>query len=137
MQNRETLVDISISAKPEQLHKLRKIVKDTSASIGVHIKVQNELALAVDEACTNIIKYAYRHAADKQIGIKIIKTDTALIFKLHDDGEPIDGAALIPQDPGHISPGGLGLHFINEIMDKVEFVDNESGGNTLEMIKYY
>ena len=31
----------------------------------------NNIALAVDEACTNIIKHAYSYAADKEIDIVV------------------------------------------------------------------
>ncbi len=136
MQNHEILLELCIAAKPECLKSLRDSVRSISATVGVPSNVQDELALAVDEACSNIIKHAYQFAADKQIEIKIVKTGKALIFRLHDDGEAVNESTLVPRNPGQIRPGGLGLHFIHRIMDEVAFVDLDSAGNTLEMVKY-
>ncbi len=136
MKNNEILLELCIVAKPECLKSLRDSVKSISATVGVPAKVQHELALAVDEACSNIIKHAYHFAADKQIEIKIAKADNALIFRLHDDGEAVDESMLVPRNLGQIRPGGLGLHFIHKIMDEAAFVDLDSAGNTLEMVKY-
>jgi len=34
-----------------------------------------------------------------------------------------------------VKPGGLGLHFINSVMDKVEYRKNKWGGTTLILQK--
>ena len=43
-----------------------------------------------------------------------------------------------PRDLDDIRPGGLGTHFIREVMDRVAFLTPADGrGNLLELIKYF
>lgn len=40
------------------------------------------------------------------------------------------------RDPAVVKPGGLGLYFIQKVMDKVEFLKPQDGkGNVLELVK--
>ena len=41
-----------------------------------------------------------------------------------------------PRDLDDVRPGGLGTHFMAEVMDRVEFLTPpEGGGNLLRMVK--
>lgn len=133
----ETVVDIRVLSEPNQLKVLRQRVKEVVASTGFSSKEQQELVLAVDEACSNIIRHAYHFESDREIHLIILKTDEALIFQLSDDANQVDTSKFKPREWDQIRPGGLGLHFIQEVMDKVAFIEAETMGNTLEMVKYF
>lgn len=95
---------------------------------------------AVDEACSNIIEHAY---GGENIGVIvcscIIETD-CLIIELKDTGKPFNPAA-VPQ-PDTSAPlderqgNGLGLFFMRQMMDEVQFHFDPETGNVVRMVKY-
>jgi sigma-B regulation protein RsbU (phosphoserine phosphatase) len=59
-----------------------------------------------------------------------------LVFELHDDAPPVDVKKLQPRDLAECRPGGLGLPFINALMDDWKVQPAASGkGNVLRMRK--
>jgi serine/threonine-protein kinase RsbW len=100
------------------------------------------VVLAVDEALTNIIRHAYRgeeghpiQASFRRIQVpQDGKQRKALEIVLEDRGKKIDQAKLRPRPLEEVRPGGLGLHFIKESMDAVEF-RHKFGKNQLRLIK--
>jgi serine/threonine-protein kinase RsbW len=112
--------------------------------------------VAVDEACSNIIEHAYgsegptsvrrspdmRTLPDKDAQtIECtcrIKRDR-LIIQLHDHGRPFDPATVpkpdLEADLSERHAGGLGVYFIQQLMDAVQFESVPGQGNTLTLIK--
>jgi anti-sigma regulatory factor (Ser/Thr protein kinase) len=52
-----------------------------------------------------------------------------------DRGPAVDPSKLKGRRLDEIKPGGLGLHFIRQSMDVVEF-KREQGANLLQLVKY-
>lgn len=106
-------------------------------------KIADDMVIAINEACMNIIQHAY--AADEikphnseKILIIIEKNSTQWRFELIDFATPVDITAIKAKDLNEIRPGGLGLNFINEIMDSVKYENIETDnnvGNRLVMMK--
>ena len=100
------------------------------------------VVLAVDEALTNIIRHAYSGEEEHPIQATFRrvalsrdgKQRKALEIVLEDRGKKIDPAKLCGRPLEEVRPGGLGLHFIKESMDAVEF-RRKLGKNQLRMIK--
>jgi serine/threonine-protein kinase RsbW len=98
--------------------------------------------LACDEACTNIIEHAYgqENAGDIEVSWRV--TDEALTITIRDHGRPFDLEAVPPpqvltgpHDVADLKVGGLGVHFIRQMMDEITFTSNKKEGNTLVMVK--
>ena len=53
-----------------------------------------------------------------------------------DRGKSIDPAAICGRDLADIRPGGLGVHIIRSVMDKVQYRRRSGGGMLLRMVKY-
>lgn len=132
----ETLTEIHIFAQPERLKQLRYVIHETTRQVGFQPQEQDNIVLAVDEACSNIIRHAYHNAPDQEIRLTIFRNDHALIFQLQDDAPCADIAKVLPRDPEEVRPGGLGLYFIHQIMDETAYLECGESGNTLQMIKY-
>ena len=131
-----TMVDISLPARPGRMKQLRSLVGEAAEQAGFSENVRDDIMLAANEAFANIIKHAYHFDPDREARLVILCTDTALILELHDDAECIDPSAVKPRSLDDISPGGLGVYFIHQIMDETEFLDCEGKGNILRMVKY-
>jgi len=94
--------------------------------------------LAVDEACTNIIEHGYggenlgdiEITCHAQVGeLKIIIQDHAQRFDPNAVPEPDLNASV-----DEMKIGGLGLYFMRQVMDSVEF-SYENNGNRLVLVK--
>jgi serine/threonine-protein kinase RsbW len=97
-----------------------------------------EVQTAVDEACTNIMKYAYPEAG----GIIIITCEVRgkhFIVTIRDKGKPFDPSTVPPPDLiadlDKRRIGGLGIYFMRTLMDNVSYSFDAEKGNTLIMRK--
>ncbi len=95
---------------------------------------------AVDEACANIIDHAYGGEDLGQIDIKVQEIKTGIKITLKDNGVPFN-----PDDipaPDITSPleirkeRGLGIFFMQKLMDEVIFEFSKGGINTLTLLKF-
>lgn len=93
------------------------------------------IMLAVDEACTNIIKHSYKGRYDGEISILCRERGDGIEFVLTDSGERPDVSEWPIRSLEDVRPGGLGLHLIRAVMDKVLYRQGERG-NELVLAKY-
>ena len=132
----EKLFEIRFLAKPERLSLVRALVKETTENIGCSKDLTEKLVIAVNEACMNIIQHAYKGDESGEIIFEMSNNEKELYFRLIDYAEPIDLGSVKPRDLNDIRPGGLGTHFIAEIMDEHDIGHLDEGkGNYLEMKK--
>lgn len=96
--------------------------------------------IAVDEACTNIIRHAYGGEDVGMIEVACRTQGEDFVVTLHDHGQPFDPQAVLPPqisaDLDQASIGGLGLYFMRKLMDEVRFEFDPVKGNTVTMIKH-
>jgi anti-sigma regulatory factor (Ser/Thr protein kinase) len=97
-----------------------------------------EVQTAVDEACTNIIKYAY--SGDS--GIITITSelqDKDFVVTIRDRGKPFDPSSVPPPDVSTDLDkrriGGLGMYLMRKLMDDVSYSFDTNKGNILVMRK--
>ena len=121
---------------PDRLCLMRAVVKRAAESLGCNDKLADKMVLAVNEACMNIIQHAYKGDYSGEIMLEILNNDHHIKFRITDQAEPVDLSCIRPRDLGDVRPGGLGTHFMREIMDECDMGHLEDGrGNYLEMIK--
>jgi len=92
----------------------------------------------VEEACTNIIKYAYPAGTGK-ITISCKLQDNSLVITIQDEGVPFDPSSVplpdLEAEMENRQVGKLGLHLIRNLMDDVSYSFDDKRGNTLVMKK--
>jgi sigma-B regulation protein RsbU (phosphoserine phosphatase) len=79
------------------------------------------LILALDESCSNIVKHRCGSLADDLIQVRVIVQPDRLRIRLGDFCAAADVPKIRPRDLEDVKPGGLGTHFIDQIMDRVVF----------------
>lgn len=98
-----------------------------------------QVELAVDEACSNIIKHAYGGEGSGTIECTYRIQDEELTVILRDQGQPFDPETVpepnLSADIEERTGGGLGLYLIRQIMDEVSFDFESEAGNVLTMVK--
>jgi len=97
-----------------------------------------EVQTAVDEACTNIIEYAYS-AEGGIITITCEMQDDDFVVTIRDKGKPFDPSSVPPPDLeadlDKRKIGGLGIYLMRKLMDDVSYSFDAEKGNTLLMRK--
>jgi anti-sigma regulatory factor (Ser/Thr protein kinase) len=92
---------------------------------GFDAALAERLALAVDEAATNVIEHAYAGAADRIVELRFWDAGAELRIDLVDDGAAVDPREVPQLDLARFAAerrtGGLGVHLMGRIMDSVTF----------------
>ena len=111
----------------------------------VHFPEEESRAIvrSVDEALANVIRHAYQGKTGQPIEVTcrhLHRTQndvcsTGLEIVLQDSGVPANPANVKGRPLDELRPGGLGLHFMRESMDEVEF-SRKKGKNHLRLVKY-
>lgn len=99
-------------------------------------EVVEEIKLAVDEACSNVIKYAYRGNADKRIVVRYKVDRGQFEVVIEDSGIKADPGVIRGRKLEEVRPGGLGVHLIKRCFDVFEFDEKKKNGNRLRLVRY-
>lgn len=134
--DRETF-HLEVPADENNLSEVRDFIADVCDRAGFSKSETNNTKLAVDEACTNIIKHAYR---DKVGDVRIdVQAEPGKIeINIFDRGEPFDWSKVKEPDLDLYveigKKGGLGIYLMNRLMDTLSY-SAAPGGNRLYMAK--
>lgn len=132
----QALRRIRVPAHAARLREIRNTVNQALTETGCERGEAADIVLAVDEACQNIIRHGYGGESDDGIVVDIRRDGTKIILYLRDFAEPLNVDKIMPRDLDDVRPGGLGVHFIRQVMDEVDYMPLEDGeGNVLRMAK--
>jgi anti-sigma regulatory factor (Ser/Thr protein kinase) len=92
------------------------------------------LILALDEACSNIIKHAGDDCVEKRIDVHGALGPHGVRFRLPDFCCPADVPNIKPRDLATPAPGGLGTHFISRIMDRIQFEKHPDDAGRVSLV---
>ena len=130
-------VEFRISSDPRMLKIIRAGVSTFCELAGFSTEESSSVMLAVDEACSNIIKHTYEGAPDKPIVVRCSVLPQGVRITLRDFGEKVRLHTIKSRNLSEIRPGGLGVHLINSVMDEVSFDKECEVGNCLTLVKYF
>ncbi len=121
-----------------QISRLEKFISGIAASKNLDEALATNINLALEEAVTNSVMYAYPEGTEGEIEIKARVDDNEIEFILSDNGIEFDPTARPEPDitaSAELRPiGGLGIFLVKNIMDSVTY-RREDGTNNLIMIK--
>jgi len=129
---------LRVPSRTEYLAAIRDVTRRMAQVAGFDGAQADQLALAVDEASTNVIEHAYRGAPDRRIELRFDERGDELRVEVVDDGEAVDPRAVPQVDLRRYASerrtGGLGMHLMGRIMDTVTF-RRTARGNVCCMVK--
>ncbi|MBI5633807.1 MAG: ATP-binding protein [Nitrospirae bacterium] len=131
----KTAVTLKVRSNPRYLSLIRDVTTRFCMSCGLDEELTGQIKLAVDEACSNVIKYAYHGDTSKVIVVKYGSSHKKISITIDDSGEKADPEKIRGRDLDDVRPGGLGLHFIRRVFDLVEFDTGKLKGNRLLLMK--
>ncbi len=128
-------VTITVPSHPKFLYVIRSAVYPLVIEAGFPKREARKIVLAVDEACSNIIKYAYEGDATKLIHLRVSLDQQRLLMELTDTGKKADVSKIAPRKLDDVQPGGLGTHIIRTVFDSVTYDTHGETGTVLTLIK--
>jgi anti-sigma regulatory factor (Ser/Thr protein kinase) len=126
---------LRLPAQADALHGMRQWLEGRLRDFGLAPRLRAQLLLAICEACMNIIQHAYGKENAGEIRLHLALQHDRLTIELEDDAPCIDPRKVEPRALADVRPGGLGVHFIREIMDEMEFLPCQGKGNRLRLVK--
>ncbi|HSG27049.1 MAG TPA: ATP-binding protein, partial [Candidatus Krumholzibacterium sp.] len=133
----QTKFQLEIPADENNLSEVRDFIADICTRAGFSKRETNNTKLAMDEACTNIIKHAYK---DRSGSIKIDVTARPghIDINVFDRGRAFEWSNVKDPDLQRYveigKKGGLGIYLMNRLMDDLDYTSTGQG-NTLVMSK--
>ena len=135
----ELLLRNPCSASASKLCGIREQVREVCAQLGYMDSDIDCIVLAIDEACANIIRHAYKNQKYGKYILEIFRNNEDVIFRLQDFADKVDAScfnAKLEAAEELSKPGGLGLVLIHRVMDSVQLLATPGDeGNLLEMRK--
>ncbi len=143
MKHRDLLLKLELQSNPELLCAVRGAVERLTEKMGFPEPECRSVTRAVDEAMTNIIRHAYDNQPDQPIELTCFRARRVaggesvqgLEIILKDQGAEVDPEEMHGRPLDEVQPGGLGLHYIRQSMDIMEFT-RADGTNQLRLVKY-
>jgi serine/threonine-protein kinase RsbW len=123
-----------------ELQEIREYVRKKAFDFGLNEKKTNYIVLAVDEACSNLIRYNMEFDKSKSLNVRIYSNNSKFFVEISDNGKSFD---LLKNPPPNMNEyfsqykkGGLGIHIIKSIVDEIDYEPSGKGKskNTLQLI---
>ncbi len=134
---------LALYSNPKWFSTVRGAVERLTETLGFPIAQGRSITRAVDEALTNIVRHSYSNRLDQPIAMYFRRAQRrhdgqvqqGLEILLCDRGPAVDPSKFQGRPLEEIRPGGLGLHFIRQAVDTVEFT-RKGPTNRLRLVKY-
>jgi serine/threonine-protein kinase RsbW len=141
MKRKTEKFNLKIPSVTENLYLIREFVIKIAMKAGFSLEVQEQIALAVDEACTNVIKHAHKFDAKRAIDINVVLDSQKMTISIIDKGKGFDVDKLQTPDLQQYAKesrhGGLGIYLMKTLMDDVQYEFNPGKKNQVQMTKFY
>jgi serine/threonine-protein kinase RsbW len=119
---------LRVSAVASEVANVRHAVVQAATQQGIGGRPREDIALAVSEACSNVVMHAYRHeAAPGPLAVDAYRDDGEFFVVVCDEGS---GMAPRTDSPGL----GLGLGLIAGLAKRLEIGSQQPAGATVTMV---
>ncbi|HYA88773.1 MAG TPA: ATP-binding protein [Nitrospirota bacterium] len=129
------VVSLVVPSHPKYLYVIRSAIYPLVMEAGFPKRDAQRVVLAIDEACSNVIKYAYEGDHTKSYSVDITIGQGRLVVELKDFGKKPDVSKISPRKLDDVRPGGLGTHFIASVFDSVKYDTSREGCTVLTLVK--
>ncbi len=125
-----------------ELEKIVQFLEEVSEEWSIPPKTSMEVNLVIEELFTNIVFYAFDDGQEHRIELDIEMPEPNLIrLVLKDEGKPFNlleksADEVVNQSIEERKIGGLGIHFVKEMMSKVEY-ERKNNENIVILTKKY
>lgn len=138
--NKKIEKEIVVKSSTDNLSQVRDFTRKAAEESGFNEETVGKIILAVDEACTNIIKHAYKYSPDGKIEISIKFDSTRFSISIVDEGVHFNPNSV--PEPNIVEyykqkkVGGLGIFLMKKLMDEVNYSTISGNRNQVILVKY-
>jgi anti-sigma regulatory factor (Ser/Thr protein kinase) len=131
----ESSIEMQVANDMSEIARVAALVESFAARHNLPNCVIVALNVSLDEILNNIISYAYEDAGHHDIAVRLELRHGAIEVVVEDDGKPFDPLAVsTPRPQSATTVGGVGLHFVRNLMDRLEYAHRD-GVNRLRLVK--
>ena len=138
-------VEFNIPCMPDYVGVVRLAVSGLATRMNFSIEEIEDIKIAVSEACTNSVQYAFDNSENERVFItfnllkdklEIVIKDSGKGFNIEDiEKQPMETRSLDEID--ETTPRlGLGITFIKSLMDETDVISEPGKGTTIRMAKH-
>lgn len=127
---------ITIPSNPKYLSVIRAVTTTMGGLSGMADSAIEDVKLAVDEACANVIRHAYRGDTSQKIVLKFRVLKKGFEVVIEDDGIKAQPDLIAGRSLDDVRPGGLGIHLIKRAFDVFHFDERKKKGNRLKLVRH-
>ncbi|GJQ64282.1 MAG: serine-protein kinase RsbW [Melioribacteraceae bacterium] len=132
--------ELIVSSSTDNLSVIRDFIRNAAENAGLSNEAIGKITLAVDEACTNVIKHAYNYSPDGEINIAANVKKSKFIISITDFGKSFNPEAIpdpnLKESIKQKRVGGLGMFLMKKLMDEVEYHTSSGKKNQVILVKY-
>ena len=133
---------LRIPSQTDNLEIIRIFVGKVSEKVGFSEEDVGKIELAVDEACTNVMKHAYNETTrDKTLDVAVLIDYQKLTLVVTDHGRGFNPDTVRHPDMkeylAELRVGGLGIFLMRTLMDEVDYDIKPGVRNQVRMVKYF
>ena len=127
MSNRkkDKLDKLRVKSRTKNLSRIRDFVSEKALEAGLPVDAVENIILAVDEACTNIIKHAYKSSPEGEIILNVNYDSEKFTITIIDYGKSFEPDRIpLPDLQKYYREhkvGGLGIYLMKSLMDDVKY----------------
>ena len=131
-----TYMKMHVQGNSETLALIRRVIAACVQHLDLGAALLNDIKLATTEACTNVIKHAYKFNDAMSFDLEIVTSDEVFVVEVfYHDPDFVPANIPVP-NLNEIKEGGLGVFIIRNIMDHVNYSTEEDSGRVrLQMVK--
>ena len=130
--------NIDFPASPSWFRAIRQLVSTTCTQCGFPDRDAGQVAMAVDEAMSNIFRHGYKGDPTGRIALYLLAEncpEPKISITIKDNADQVDIELIQSRDLSDVRPGGIGVHLIQTVMDKALWEKRNNGGMILSMSK--
>ncbi len=141
MSKNMTTIVLQTPGEMHYLHRIRDFITGIAEESGINEHDLDNIELAVDEACANVIEHGYEpDAPNKDLTIRMEIDSSRLVLTISDQGKQFDPRSKKQTDLKELidmkRDGGLGISLIKQAMDEIDYRTTPEGRNELILTKY-
>ena len=134
------LMELRFPSDSKYLHMVHELTRLLAKNTGFDATEAENIALAVDEATTNVVQHAYEGEPGHEIEVHFDPEGDSLEIVILHAGKPLETMPVPEFDLDELiaerKTGGLGLTIMRQMMDKVEHTKAGTGKNKCVMVRY-
>jgi serine/threonine-protein kinase RsbW len=118
---------LQVPAHPASLEAVRRFVAAQASEAGLTERAVEQVRMAVDEACANVVEHAYAGEQGHSLDVRVETEGDRIIVRILHTGRAFDpdsyrGPARLEESVRQRRSGGFGVFLMQRLMDEVEYL---------------